>query len=97
MPEFVEPGLWLRTQSARAVPVRPAHAALGALLLRSVGAGAPADVDGDVVADMPAADACPIAAAATIDVATTNVFNFQTFIKPPKQQSKTAHLNEVEN
>ncbi len=90
IPEFVLLGLEPRTQSARAVPVRPAHAALGELLLFallllvSVDVDVPDDVDGLVVVDVPDVDACPSAApAAANDVATTSVLNFQSFIDPP--------------
>jgi hypothetical protein len=89
-PEFVLLGLWLRTQSARAVPVSPAHAALGELLLSvlllfvSVDVDAPNDVDGAVIVDVPDVDDCPSAAlAATNDVARTIVLNCQSFIDPP--------------
>jgi hypothetical protein len=65
------------------VPVSPAHAALGELpvllLLLSVDAEEPDDVDGLVIVD-----ACPSAApAAANEVATTSVLNFQSFIDPP--------------
>ena len=89
-PEFVLLGLLLRTQSARSVPVSPAHAALGELalfallLLVSVDVDAPDDVDGAVIVDVPDVDDCPIAAPAAInDVARTSVLNFQSFIEPP--------------
>ncbi|HEY3177616.1 MAG TPA: hypothetical protein VGL25_01910 [Casimicrobiaceae bacterium] len=72
------------------MPVRPAHAAFGELLLfalllfMSVDVDAPDDVDGLVVVDVPVVVDCPIAAPAAInDVARTSVFNFQTFIEPP--------------
>jgi len=76
------------------VPVSPAHAALGALLLFallslvSVDVDAPDDVDGPVIVDVPDVDDCPIAAPAAInDVARTSVLNFQSFISPPKYGS----------
>ena len=81
-PEFVLLGLLLRTQSARAVPVRPAHDALGVSVEL-----APLDVDGDVlgVDDVPDVDDCANAApAATNDAARTSVFNFCNFIEPPE-------------
>jgi len=80
-PEFVLLGLLLRTQSARAVPVRPAHDALGVLVDLI-----PVDVDDDVlgVDDVPYVDDCANAAlAATNDVARTSVFNCQDVIVPP--------------
>src|SRR5439155_22879986 len=78
-------GLLLRTQSARAVPVRPAHDALGGVSDEL----APPDVDGDVlgvdgVADV---DDCANAAlAATNDATRTSVFNFCNFIEPPEER-----------
>ena len=85
IPEFVLLGLLLRTQSARAVPVRPAHDALGGVSDEL----APPDVDGDVlgvdgVADV---DDCANAAlAATNDATRTSVFNFCNFIEPPEER-----------
>ena len=84
IPEFVLLGLLLRTQSARAVPVRPAHDALGVSVEL-----APLDVDGDVlgVDDVPDVDDCANAApAATNDAARTSVFNFCNFIEPPEKR-----------
>jgi len=84
IPEFVLLGLLLRTQSARAVPVRPAHDALGVSVEL-----APLDVDGDVlgVDDVPDVDDCANAApAATNDAARTSVFNFCNFIEPPEER-----------
>ena len=74
------------------MPVNPAHAALGELLLlalslfMSVDVDAPDDVDGLVIVDVPEVDACPRAApAAANDVATTSVLNFPSFIRTSKQ------------
>jgi hypothetical protein len=90
-PEFVLLGLLLRTQSARAVPVRPAHDALGASVELI-----PLDVDDEVlgvddvvlgVDDVPYVDDCANAApAATNDAARTSVFNFRNVIEPPEER-----------
>ena len=90
-PEFVLLGLLLRTQAARAVPLRPAHVALGVSVEL-----VPLDIDDEVlgvdddalgVDDVPYVDDCANAApAATNDIARTSVFNFHNFIEPPEER-----------